>query len=95
MTKTIRFELLNETPGAYRYQEVDADGTPLLNDGDGASIGALYLRKAKFDSAPAFITVTVEGAVEESAKVVEKAKKLKVSKAKTPTPSDNPFALTS
>lgn len=45
------FEYLNETQGAHRLQEIDDEGTPLTNDADGASISALYLRKAKFGDA--------------------------------------------
>ena len=66
----IEFELLNETPGAVRYVEVDKDGTPLVDDASGARIGNLYFRKAKFaevsadyaseGEAPKRITVTVE-----------------------------------
>lgn len=66
----VRFELLNETPGAYRYQEVGDNGTPLVNDADGAHIGGLYLRKAALmagaflgdegDDAPKAVKITVE-----------------------------------
>lgn len=61
MKIAINFTKINETPGAYRYQEVDAEGTPLTNDAEGAQIGALYLRKAKLQGeAPEKLTVTVE-----------------------------------
>ena len=56
---TVRFDYLNETPGAWRYQEHSAEGTPLVNDADGAKIGALYLRKASFPVAPKSISVVV------------------------------------
>lgn len=42
----VQFALLNETKGAVRYQEVNAEGVPLKGDTDGAVIGSLYLRKA-------------------------------------------------
>lgn len=41
----IRFELLNDTPGAVRYQEVDDNAMPLVSDEDGVRIGGLYFRK--------------------------------------------------
>ena len=42
----VKFELLTETKGAVRYQEVDKDGVALKSDTDGAVVGSLYLRKA-------------------------------------------------
>jgi len=42
----IRFKFLNETKGAVRYQEVDADGKDV--DADKARIGSLYFRKSQF-----------------------------------------------
>lgn len=90
MKKVIRFELLNETQGAYRYQEVDADGTPLITDADGAHIGALYLRKGKFSEAPAFVTVTVENATVEGETVLEKVRKSSKRNAKGEA---NPFEV--
>lgn len=59
MPVTVRFDYLNETPGAWRYQEHSAEGTPLVGDADGAKIGALYLRKAAFPVAPKSISVVV------------------------------------
>ena len=56
---TVRFEYMAETPGAWRYQEHSADGVPMIGDEDGAKIGALYLRKAKFPVAPKSIVVTI------------------------------------
>jgi hypothetical protein len=50
----MQFEL--ETPGAYRYKELDADGKMLpVKD---AKIGTLYIRKPYNKSE--FITVTIE-----------------------------------
>lgn len=46
----VEFEYLNETQGAHRLQEVDGEA-PLVNDEDGAKVGALYLRKAAFGDA--------------------------------------------
>lgn len=39
------FQLKNPTPGAFRYDEINAAGTVLKGDSDGAVIGSLYLRK--------------------------------------------------
>lgn len=44
-TVTTTFVLKNATPGAFRYDEVNEQGTVLKGDGDGAVIGTLYLRK--------------------------------------------------
>lgn len=42
---TVTFQLLSDTKGAQRYQEVDDKGNPRTGDSDGAVIGSLYLRK--------------------------------------------------
>lgn len=45
MKTTVSFVLDKTTPGAVRYQEVNAEGLPLKNDAAGAKINTLYLRK--------------------------------------------------
>jgi hypothetical protein len=69
MEKLIRFELLNETKGAYRYQEIDADGDPVL---EGAQVGAFYLRKEAVEGkAPERIEITVKAVEPQPASVDE------------------------
>jgi hypothetical protein len=46
MRKQVVVRLFNETPGAFRYREVDAKGEHIHGDQEGALIGDLYLRKA-------------------------------------------------
>lgn len=48
----LSFAMLNDTPGATRFQEQDAKGTPLTGDADGANVGGLYLRKAALGTFP-------------------------------------------
>lgn len=60
MKHTVRMILEKQTPGAVRYQEIGEGGKPLKGDADGALIVNIYLRKAKLDSVPQGITVTVE-----------------------------------
>ncbi len=54
------FTFERETKGAVRYQETDNNGKPLAI-GEGAKIGALYLRKEAFADGhyPPVITVRV------------------------------------
>jgi hypothetical protein len=67
----LQFEFLNETPGALRYVEIDAEnGHPVIDDAAGAHIGNLYFRKRMFGfvsgdyasegKAPKRLTITVE-----------------------------------
>jgi hypothetical protein len=52
------FALEKETPGAVKYQEVDANGAKLK---EGYLIGSLYLRKDKLNgNVPQVLKVTVE-----------------------------------
>jgi hypothetical protein len=68
MEKLIRFELLNETKGAYRYQEIDAEGDPVL-EGDAQYVGALYVRKGLASE----LGVIVDGKPAERIEVTVKA----------------------
>jgi hypothetical protein len=67
----VNLKLLDETPGAFLYVEVDAESdAPILSDAEGARIGRLYFRKkwfgqisAKYASegvAPERLTITIE-----------------------------------
>lgn len=55
----VTMTLEKETPGAIRYQEVDAKGG-VVTMAEGAKIGTLYMRKVAFGKAvPKSISVTV------------------------------------
>jgi len=65
--KTVRFAFEKETPGTFRFTEVDAQGVNVQKDD--IVIGTLYVRKTAFagHAAPTFgsrmlVTLTVEGA---------------------------------
>jgi hypothetical protein len=45
----INLAFRNETKGALRYQEVDAQGHALNSDADGAVVATIYFRKAKMN----------------------------------------------
>jgi hypothetical protein len=61
MKKQVACRLLNETPGALRYREVDSKGDLIKSDEEGALVGDLYLRKAAIHGgAPDKIRVTIE-----------------------------------
>ena len=57
-SRQLTFKFERGTPGALRYQEVDADGHPLGMDA--ATIGTLYLRRDKVDGEPPAVKVTLE-----------------------------------
>jgi hypothetical protein len=58
-TVNVTMTLEKETPGAIRYQEVDAKGGVVTMQ-EGAKIGTLYMRKVAFGKAvPKSISVTV------------------------------------
>jgi hypothetical protein len=58
-TVNVTMTLEKETPGAIRYQEVDAKGG-VVTMAEGAKIGTLYMRKVAFGKAvPKSISVTV------------------------------------
>jgi hypothetical protein len=61
MKKQAICKLLNETPGAFRYIEVNAKGEPIKGDEEGALVGDLHLRMAALKGAiPDKITVFSE-----------------------------------
>jgi hypothetical protein len=61
MKKQAICKLLNETPGAFRYIEVNAKGEAIKGDEEGALVGDLYLRKAALEGdMPDRITVFIE-----------------------------------
>lgn len=52
--------LLAETPGALRFQEVNAQGEQIKKDEQGVYVGTLYTRKAKMGEAkPQKVHVTI------------------------------------
>jgi hypothetical protein len=56
---TVRF--LDETPGAFRYREVNNTGAHIHGDQEGSMIGDFYIRKAAMPAKPPRqITVTIE-----------------------------------
>jgi hypothetical protein len=59
VTKQVLFILLNETPGALRYQEVNAEGRALKSDVDGAIMASVYIRKQAMGSGVVPKTLTV------------------------------------
>jgi hypothetical protein len=61
MKKKMVCRLLNETPGALRYREVDNNGDFIKGDEQNALIGDLYLRKAALSEVHSDkIVVTIE-----------------------------------
>lgn len=48
LLSTCFFKLRNETKGAVRYEQIDANGKPFTIE-MGALVGTLYLRKAALD----------------------------------------------
>jgi len=65
--KTVRFAFEKETPGTFRFTEVDAEGVNVQKDD--IVIGTLYVRKSAFvgHATPAIgsrllVTLAVEGA---------------------------------
>jgi hypothetical protein len=58
ITKTLHFQLRNETPGALRYEEIDGQNRPVEHIE--ATIGTLYVRKSAMEGTkPQFFTVTI------------------------------------
>ena len=55
--KVIQFQLKNETKGALRYEEIDANGVVLAQDD--WVIGSLYLRKSKIRGTPKNLTIAI------------------------------------
>jgi hypothetical protein len=61
MKRQVACRIFKETPGAFRYREVDRKGDHIKGDEEGALVGDLYLRKAAVSGkAPDKITVTIE-----------------------------------
>jgi hypothetical protein len=61
LTLTKSLEFVEDTGGAYKYQEVDSLGAPIRNDEDGATFRDLYIRKVAIPgAAPKKIIVRVE-----------------------------------
>ena len=61
MKKQVTLSFFNETPGAFRYREVDRKGNHIKGDEEGALVGDLYLRKAAVSvPMPERISVTIE-----------------------------------
>lgn len=59
-TTILNFQLYKQTPGAIRYQEVDAKGKPLYQN-SGATIGTIYIRKTALNGqVPKQITVAID-----------------------------------
>ena len=61
MKKHVTVRLFDETEGALRYREVDASGTHIHGDREGAFLGDVYLRKVAITGTPPEqITITIE-----------------------------------
>ncbi len=56
----VLFNYEKETPGTYRYREVDANGFP-LTAANGAVIGPLYIRKAAMPNKLTKMTIEITG----------------------------------
>jgi len=46
--KTVRFQFENETPGTFRFEEIDAAGLVVNHKDPALVVGKLYMRKAAF-----------------------------------------------
>jgi len=57
---TINLKYIKDTPGTYRYQEIDEKGNVISNSRD-CIVGSLYLRKDKIENPPKIITITIRG----------------------------------
>ena len=61
MKKQVSLSFFNETPGAFRYREINDDGQQIKGDEEGAQLGDIYLRKVAVPGpAPDKITLTIE-----------------------------------
>jgi hypothetical protein len=61
MRKQVVVRFFDETPGAFRYREVDSKGDHIHGDQEGALVGDFYLRKvAILGKRPEKIRLTIE-----------------------------------
>ena len=63
MTFVKSLEFVEDTGGAYKYQEVDSAGVPIRTDEDGATLRDFYIRKSAMPeqlTAPKNISVRIE-----------------------------------
>ena len=61
MSLKVKFNLAKQTPGALRFEEVDANLRPVTQNDPNCIVGTLYIRKQAFPDGkyPSSITVDI------------------------------------